>query len=179
MSNEAKIKIGLLGGRGYGKTVFLTKLISLADNSEDGFLQFDAGSESLQIKNLLLENEGKLPATEIREFSKYKFILGKQSGEKWKVQFCDYAGELLERIDIPSDNKTKANDRTADSIEDIYASTDGNAPYIKRLKKWLHCCDAYIILMPVDIKKDDIEVKIYRQNIGLLLKIMHLLIARI
>lgn len=173
MSNEAKIKIGLLGGRGYGKTVFLTKLISLADNSEDGFLQFDAGSESLQIKNLLLENEGKLPATEIREFSKYKFILGKQSGEKWKVQFCDYAGELLERIDIPSDNKTKANDRTADSIEDIYASTDGNAPYIKRLKKWLHCCDAYIILMPVDIKKDDIEVKIYRQNIGLLLKIMH------
>src|SRR5574344_1706551 len=103
MNTTAKIKIGILGGRGYGKTVFITKLISLADCNEDGFLQFDAGSEALQIKNIMLENNGVLPATEIKEFSNYKFILGKQSGEKWRIQFCDYAGELLERIDVPTE----------------------------------------------------------------------------
>ena len=109
MKNMASIKIGLLGGRSYGKTVFLTKLISLADTNTDGFLQFDAGSEALQIKNAMLENEGRLPATTIKEISKYNFILGKQSGEKWRVQFCDYAGELLERIDVKPSSTTVEN----------------------------------------------------------------------
>lgn len=170
MRNMANIKIGLLGGRSYGKTVFLTKLISLADTNTDGFLQFDAGSEALQIKNAMLENEGRLPATTIKEISKYNFILGKQSGEKWRVQFCDYAGELLERIDI----KQSSTD-TGDNQNDFVAN-DANAAYIKKIKRWLKNCDAFIVLMPEDITNKDLyptsEVNIFKQNIGVMLKVM-------
>ena len=110
MSNEAKIKIGLLGGRGYGKTVFLTKLISLADNSEDGFLQFDAGSESLQIKNLLLENEGKLPATFMvvapgswsdavwDDILRMRTLNSTQSRRKQEMHVCPLQLDIVERI---------------------------------------------------------------------------------
>ena len=168
MSKIASIKIGLLGGRSYGKTVFLTKLISLADTNTDGFLQFDAGSEALQIKNAMLENDGRLPATTIKEISKYNFILGKQSGEKWRVQFCDYAGELLERIDIK--------DTSENSEQSDFTANAGNAAYIKRIKKWLKHCDACIVLMPEDITNKELyptsEVNIFKQNIGVILKIM-------
>lgn len=178
-----------MGGRGYGKTVFLTKLISLADSSEAGFIQFDAGSEALQLKNLLLENDGRLPATAIKEISRYSFILGKQSGEKWSIQFCDYAGELLERIeanagDSAMDNvaspRSEGNGGEAYSTED-YTANEGNIPYIRKIKRWLKRCDAVIVLFPVNINDNDgqnkrlyplSEVNIFRQNVGLLLNIM-------
>lgn len=169
VKNIASVRIGLLGGRSYGKTVFLTKLISLADSSTDGFLQFDAGSETLQIKNAMLENDGRVPATSIKEISKYNFILGKQSGERWRIQFCDYAGELLERIDAKQlqSNNADSCDFTADSI---------NAAYIRKIKKWLRRCDAYIVLMPEDITNTELypvsEVNIFKQNIGSILKLM-------
>lgn len=191
MNNTAKIRIGLLGGRGYGKTVFLTKLISLADTDKDGFIQFDAGSEALQIKNIMLENDGRLPATAIKEMSKYNFLLGKQSGEKWRIQFCDYAGELLEKIDVNAPDTAgdgellaNANGRGGKnkSTED-YSANQGNIPYIRKIKRWLKKCDAIIVLFPVNIddkdknnKKERIyplsEVNIFRQNVGLLLNIM-------
>lgn len=189
MINAAKIRIGLLGGRGYGKTVFLTKLISLADSSEDGFIQFDAGSEALQLKNLLLENDERLPATAIKEISKYSFILGKQSGEKWRIQFCDYAGELLERIEANAGNSSadkeessrpEENGSEARLTED-YTANEGNIPYIRKIKRWLKRCDAVIVLFPVNINDSDgqdkrlypsSEVNIFRQNVGLLLNIM-------
>jgi len=182
MRRIAKINIGLLGGRGYGKTVFLTKLISLADSSKDGFLQFDAGSESLQIKNLMLTNDGRLPATTIKEFSKYNFILGTQADEKWKIQFADYAGELLERIDTTSSSHaaTLSKNESAQgddaSNQDSYVANEGNRRQIKTVKKWLRKCDAVIVLMPKDITDKEKyklgEINIFRQNIGLLLKIM-------
>lgn len=182
MSKTAKINIGLLGGRGYGKTVFLTKMIQLADCSEDGFIQFDAGSEALQVKNSLLENNGVLPATQIKEFSQYNFILGKQSGEKYRIRFCDYAGELLERIDAADSGTTQEkaldpskNDADNSFIEN-FISNEGNKPYIKKVKQWLRKCDAFIVLMPEDVtntkKYSPAEIKIYRQNIGVLLKVM-------
>lgn len=170
MNNTARIKIGLLGGRSYGKTVFLTKLISLADANTDGFLQFDAGSEALQIKNAMLENEGRLPATTIKEISKYNFILGKQSGEKWRVQFCDYAGELLERIDVKPSSTSENEDQNE------FVANDANTTYIKKIKKWLKSCDACIVLMPEDITNKSLyppsEVNIFKQNIGVILKVM-------
>ena len=182
MSKTAKINIGLLGGRGYGKTVFLTKMIQLADCSEDGFIQFDAGSEALQVKNSLLENNGVLPATQIKEFSQYNFILGKQSGEKYRIRFCDYAGELLERIDAADSGTTQEkaldpskNDADNSFIEN-FISNEGNKPYIKKVKQWLRKCDAFIVLMPEDVtntkKYSPAEIKIYRQNIGVLMKVM-------
>lgn len=167
MKNIADIKIGVLGGRGYGKTVFFAKLDSLKDKP-DGFLLQDKGGEALQNKTKDLTIKGQLDTTRPKEISKYHFTLGKQSGEKWQIQFCDYAGELLEYIDIK-----KTSD---DESDNSYIASDDNAVYIRKVRKWLKSCDAFIVLAPVDItdKKSysDLEVNIFRQNIGVILKIM-------
>lgn len=188
MSKIATIKIGLLGGRKYGKTAFLTKLICLADSSEDGFIQLNAGSESLQIKNQLLLNDGVLPATSIEEVTKYDFLLGSTEGTTWNMKFCDYAGELVERIDTnTSENENQyleASDsnnledtpESNDKPEQSFVANEGNRPFIKKVKKWLKSCDAFIVLVPADITNKDTypteEVEIFKQNIGLILKVM-------
>ena len=188
MSKIATINIGLLGGRKYGKTVFLTKLISLADSSEDGFIQLNAGSESLQIKNQLLLNDGVLPATSIEEVTKYDFLLGSPENITWNMKFCDYAGELVERIDtntsvnenqplsVSDSNNLEDTSESNDKSEQSFVANEGNRPYIKKVKKWLKSCDAFIVLVPADITNKDTypteEVEIFKQNIGLILKVM-------
>lgn len=171
MKNIAKIRVGVLGGRGYGKTVLLAKLINLAVSNKDGFIQFDAGAEALQILNKILMNGGTIDSTEIGKIKKYDFQLGNLNGSKWKIRFCDYAGELLERIDTGSEATSKSQE---DISEDDMIATSGNRPYIKKVKRWLCSCDAFVVLVPANIseyKRDEVEV--FKQNIGLMVQVIN------
>ena len=100
------VKIGLVGGQGYGKTVFLASLLELAHRSDKQCITL-YGSPSAETNKKYtawltsFRNDGKkIPTT--RELLDVKYVLGAAGASQWKLRFKDFSGENLDgEIKLP------------------------------------------------------------------------------
>jgi len=150
------VKVGLVGGQGYGKTVFLASLLELAHRDSGQCIRLcgspNATTEKKYTKWLteFRIDGGRISST--TELLNVNYVLGASGSSQWKLQFKDFRGEDLDgdiEIENRDDNSSQIG-ATPEKKEKSNVERDKEA-----LKKWFDSCDVLIFLLPVNVVKHD------------------------
>lgn len=143
-----KVKVGLVGGQGYGKTVFLASLLELSHRDAGQCIRLWGSPNARTQKKYtswltaFRRDGGVIPTTS--ELLDVNYVLGAHGSSQWKLQFKDFRGEDLDGDVV---------------VEDVNApkqkTSDGGKSNVERdkeeLEKWLNSCDVLIFLLPVNV----------------------------
>lgn len=157
MKKTAKLKICVLGGRGFGKTSLLSSLLLISGNKDSGITVSGDNQKKLNIYNDYKSNNGTLIATNWDDICSFKYNITGAQKKRWQVTFPDYPGEFfqkfldddssafsssLKRIFPQKDDKKDIDERTFAPEE---------AQKARKLAREIEHADALIILLPADI----------------------------
>lgn len=190
MNHRPKIKIGLLGGRGMGKTVFLVSLKEIPSyNYSFGSLSID-NEETLRFlkeKHDELEEKGQLPSTtsdEVRRMRHFHFTINSSDMQGWDIILRDYPGELVEAFtaeerygmiqqaidQLSFVPKVPEKGKRVDRAEKENTLDKAMTKDLRRLLKWIRQCDVIVILVPADLDElgqNPREIEHYRDMMAL------------
>lgn len=186
MFSFPKIKIGLVGGQGYGKTIFLASLLKLACRG-DGKCITLLGEQSEKAKkqiDAILQQiwHGQIVPTTKGELFKYSYLMGKKGEAQWRIVFRDYPGETIDRLVEETSNRrestliengnatflTRGTTRRRHPVvryfrkfikeiwHKIYKPIDPLERNRFKLQKWLNSCDVLIFLLPVNVVENEL-----------------------
>jgi len=176
-----KVNVGLIGGEGYGKTVFLAGLLDLATSANGGCVELKCSRKAAdKIKEIRerMRTGREIPSTD--ELCEYQYIVGPKGKAQWLVSFKDYAGEWIDpaKTDVDASNAV-GNGIVKEGEEQPAIQYGRTSRYAKKflkniwggierlchkcipsssrdaatrkLWKWLHGCDVVIFLLPVNM----------------------------
>ena len=180
-SQQPKVRIGIVGGEGYGKTVFLASLLDLAW-SKSGCVQLKNKSQRVDDKIREIREKmrrGERPRT-TDGLCDYQYVLGAKGTPQWFLMFRDYPGELIDPAksklsgtitsatdDADEDRDTSKSERGRGSriakktLKNICRGIEGlfrkciplssRDASTRKLWKWMRGCDVLIFLLPVNM----------------------------
>ena len=153
------VKIGLVGGQGYGKTVFLASLLELAHRSEKQCITLFGSPNAETNKKYTawltsFRNDGQKIET-TKELLDVKYVLGAVGAPQWKLRFKDFSGENLDgEIELPGCED--ALEKQSETTEVKRGKVKSNVERDKEdLEKWFNSCDVLIFLLPVNVVEHD------------------------
>ena len=153
MFGMPKVKIGLVGGQGYGKTVLLASLLELAHRDSGQSIRL-CGSPNAKTQKKYTKwlsefrsDGGRISST--TELLNVNYVLGASGASQWKLQFKDFRGEDLDG-DIEIENRA---DGTTSSNKDGKKEKSNVERDKETLEKWFNSCDVLIFLLPVNVVK--------------------------
>lgn len=146
MFSKPNVNIGLIGGQGYGKTVFLASLLELAHRRGINCINFRGNTnpktrEKYNQWSADFRHGKRIPTTS--ELLDVSFVLGAEGGSQWVLHFKDFAGENLDREKDLSENNANSGNVSKSNVERDKES----------LEKWFNSCDILIFLLPVNVVK--------------------------
>ena len=108
MNKKSKLKICVLGGRGFGKTSLLSSLILISGDENSGITVSGDNLKKLNIYNDYKSNNGTLIATNWNDICSFKYNITGAQKKRWKVIFQDYPGEFFQKF-LDDDSHTYSN----------------------------------------------------------------------
>lgn len=136
---QPKVRIGLIGGEGYGKTVFLASLLDLAASPKSGCINLNCHRKTDDDKIREIRDRmrrGETPAT-TAELCGYQYVLGPKGSPQWRILFKDYAGEWIDPAPAKSEYGDLHTLATDDADEDNTASKSEHGRAVLIVKKCL------------------------------------------
>ena len=160
MNKKSKLKICVLGGRGFGKTSLLSSLILISGDENSGITVSGDNLKKLNIYNDYKSNNGTLIATNWNDICSFKYNITGAQKKRWQVIFPDYPGEFFQKF-LDDDSHTFSNllkrffpqkDDKKDVDERTFLPEESKKA--RKLAREIECADALIILFPADITKE-------------------------
>lgn len=160
MFGMPKVKVGLVGGQGYGKTVLLASLLELAHRESSQSIRLcgnpNAKTQKKYTKWLseFRSDGGRIPTTS--ELLDVNYMLGASGTSQWELQFKDFRGEDLDGdIEIEDKDNGSRQTGTTSSNKDGKKEQSNVERDKEALVKWFNSCDVLIFLLPVNVVKHD------------------------
>ena len=183
MKSKSLLKICVLGGRNFGKTSLLSSLILISGDEKSGITVSGDNLKKLNIYNDYKNNSGKLIATNWDDICQFRYNLTGNGNQKYKLTFVDYPGEFFQKFFSDSEGfSTKflslfglRHKESQETTDEKRLFTKNEAKLARRLVSELESADAFIMLLPADVTKDDYKVnlQVFKTQLQALLEKIH------
>ena len=171
MKKRSKLKICVLGGINFGKTSLLYSMQQVGGDQNAGIMivgnksdMLNTYNKSNRTKNEIkkqMHDTGKPEPSDWSDMCNFCYNLTGNGNKKYQLTFIDYPGEFFNKYFSDSNTflsnflsmlNVQKKGQKAKNTDNTFTRNDEKSA--KRLAKELRQADAFIILLPADIKED-------------------------